>query len=82
MVSIIVSIFNKENSLKKCVESILSQTYRDLEIILVDDGSTDVSSQMVDSYAKRDSRVIAIHQENAGEGGQEMLASMLRMVSI
>ena len=68
-VSIIVPVYNLENFISKCVDSLLSQTFKDLEIILVDDGSTDSSSQICDNYAKKDSRVKVIHQENKGLSG-------------
>lgn len=66
MVSIIVPIYNREKYLKRCIDSIVAQTYSDLEIILVDDGSTDGSSQICDEYAASDSRISVIHQQNAG----------------
>lgn len=65
-VSIIVPIFNSAKSLERCVESILGQTYRNIEIILVDDGSTDRSRSICDEFAKRDSRIIVLHQDNSG----------------
>ena len=66
MVSIIVPIYNVEQYISKCIESILAQTYRDFELILVDDGSPDMCGTICDEYARTDSRVYVIHQENKG----------------
>lgn len=65
-ISVIVPIYNSERTLKECVDSILAQTYSDFELILVDDGSKDASSQICDSYASQDSRVISLHKANGG----------------
>ena len=65
-VSVIIPIYNVEKYLKACVDSVLGQTYQDLQIILVDDGSTDRSGKICDDYAQIDDRVTVIHQENAG----------------
>ncbi len=65
-VSVIVPVYNVENYLEKCLDSIISQTYKNLEIILVDDGSTDSSGKICDSYAKKDKRIKVIHKENGG----------------
>lgn len=66
MISVIVPIYNSEKYLKKCIDSIKNQTYKDLEIILVNDGSTDNSPKICDEYAKIDNRIKVIHQENGG----------------
>ena len=66
MISIIVPIYNIEKYLPQCIESIIGQTYNDLDIILVDDGSTDASSIICDEYAKKDSRIRVIHKKNEG----------------
>lgn len=66
LISIIVPVYNVEAYLDRCMESILKQTYERLEIILVDDGSTDSSGKKCDDYAKLDSRIKVIHKENGG----------------
>lgn len=66
-VSIIIPIYNTEKYLKRCLDSVVNQTYKNLEIILIDDGSTDNSPKIIDTYAKKDSRIKAIHQKNAGQ---------------
>lgn len=66
LISVIVPIYKVEKYLAQCVDSILAQTHKDLEIILVDDGSPDGCGAMCDEYAKRDSRVRVIHKENGG----------------
>lgn len=65
-VSIIVPVYNREKALKRCVDSILNQDHRDIEVILVDDGSRDDSFKIISEYARNDERVIAIHKENGG----------------
>lgn len=65
-ISVIVPIYNTEKYLHRCVDSILNQTFRDFELILVDDGSTDSSSEICEEYAKNDGRVKVIHKENGG----------------
>ncbi len=67
LVSVIVPVYNAERFLEKCIESIRSQSYSNLEIILVDDGSLDHSGEICDHYAEMDSRIIVTHQENRGQ---------------
>lgn len=66
LISIIVPVYNVEKYLGKCLESLLNQTYKNLEIILIDDGSTDNSGKLCDIYQKQDNRVVVIHKENGG----------------
>lgn len=66
LVSIIVPVYQVKEYIEECVESLLAQTYTNLEILLVDDGSTDGSGAMCDEYAAKDNRVRVIHQENQG----------------
>ncbi|BDD43004.1 glycosyltransferase family 2 protein [Streptococcus ruminantium] len=66
LISIIIPIYNVEKYLKDCVDSILEQTYSNLEIILVDDGSTDLSGSICDSYLEFDDRVVVYHKKNGG----------------
>lgn len=68
LVSIVVPVYRVEAYLDRCMESLLTQTHRNLEIILVDDGSPDRSGEMCEEYAARDDRVSVIHQANAGAG--------------
>lgn len=66
LISVIIPVYNVEKYLEKCVTSVVNQTYRKLEIILVDDGSTDASGQICDKYAQIDSRIVVIHKKNGG----------------
>ena len=68
-ISVIIPVYNVEKFVKRSVESALNQTYKDLEIILVNDGSTDKSGEICDNYAKKDKRIKVIHQENKGISG-------------
>lgn len=66
MISIVVPVYKVEKYLERCVNSLLNQTYQDIEIILVDDGSPDLSPELCDKYAKKDNRIVVIHKENGG----------------
>ncbi len=66
LISVIVPVYNVEKYINKCVDSIINQTYKNIEIILIDDGSTDKSCVICDEYIKKDNRIKVIHQENSG----------------
>lgn len=66
MISVVVPVYNVEAYIEKCVMSVCNQTYRDLQIILVDDGSTDLSGHICDQMAKQDQRITVIHKRNGG----------------
>lgn len=66
LISVIVPVYKVEKYLKQCLDSIINQSYKNLEIILVDDGSPDNCGQICDSYAIKDSRIIVIHKQNCG----------------
>ena len=66
LVSIVIPVYNVEKYLRQCLDSAINQTYKNLEIFLVDDGSTDRSGQICDEYKKIDDRIIVIHKENGG----------------
>lgn len=68
LISVIIPVYNTEKYLDACVESVAGQTYDNLEIILVDDGSADNCPAMCDEWARRDSRIRVIHKENGGQG--------------
>ena len=67
-ISVIIPVYGVEKYLDKCVESVVNQTYKDIEIILIDDGGKDKCPEMCDDWAKRDNRIIVIHKENGGQG--------------
>ncbi|WP_346687337.1 glycosyltransferase family 2 protein [Megamonas hypermegale] len=66
IISIIVPVYNVEKYLKRCIESMLNQTFKDFELLLLDDGSTDSSGSICDKYAKKDTRIIVKHKKNQG----------------
>ena len=66
MISVIVPVYNTEKYLRRCIDSILAQTYKDFELILIDDGSTDNSGLICDEYEKNYNRIRVIHQQNSG----------------
>lgn len=68
LISLIVPVYNVEKYMDKCIESIVNQTYKNLEIILVDDGATDGSGEKCDAWGKKDDRIKVIHKENGGLG--------------
>ena len=68
LITIIVPVYNVEKYIRECIDSLLNQTYKNLEIILVDDGSKDKSGEICENYANADSRVKVIHKENEGLG--------------
>ena len=73
-VSIIVPVYNGEKVLPHCIESIINQDYKDIEIILVDDGSKDDSFKVISEYAKKDDRIVPVHKENGGVSSTRNLA--------
>ena len=68
LVTVIVPVYNVEQYLERCVESIRNQSYKNLEIILVDDASPDESPKICDEYAEKDGRIKVIHKQNGGLG--------------
>ncbi|MCR5602816.1 MAG: glycosyltransferase [Lachnospiraceae bacterium] len=66
LISVIIPAYNAEKHLERCLDSVCGQSYKDLEILLVDDGSSDSTPQICDSYAKKDGRIKVIHKENGG----------------
>lgn len=66
LITVIIPIYGVEKYLEKCVDSVLSQTYHNIEILLVDDGSPDRCGEIIDEYEKKDSRIVALHKENGG----------------
>ena len=69
LISVVIPVYKVEEYLDQCVGSVLKQTYENIEVILVDDGSPDACPQKCDEYAQLDRRVRVIHQENAGLSG-------------
>jgi len=67
LISIIIPVYNVERYLHQCIDSVINQTYKNLEIILVDDGSSDSCPAICDNYAQKDGRIIVIHKKNEGQ---------------
>ena len=67
LISVIIPVYNSEKYLERALDSVLNQTYKDLEIIVVDDGSTDGSGKIIAKYQKKDPRIISIRQKNSGQ---------------
>lgn len=72
-ISVIVPVYNVEKYLRRCIDSILAQTFTDFELLLIDDGSKDKSGEICDEYAKKDSRVRVFHKENGGVSSARQL---------
>lgn len=68
LLSVIIPVYNTEKYLERCISSVVTQSYKNLEIFLVDDGSTDRSSEICDNWAERDSRIHVCHKINEGPG--------------
>ena len=66
MLSVIVPVYNVKTYIDRCIQSILTQSFRDIELILIDDGSTDGSAKMCDEWAAKDNRIVVIHKKNGG----------------
>lgn len=67
-ISVVIPVYNVEKYISECLDSVINQTYKNLQIILVDDGSTDFSGKICDVYAEKDNRITVVHQKNAGAG--------------
>lgn len=79
VVSIIIPVYNVEEFIFKTVKSVMNQDYKDIEIILVDDGSPDNSAKIIDELAKRDDRIVCVHKDNGGVSSARNVG--LRMAS-
>lgn len=73
-ISVIIPVYNVEKYLKRCVDSVLNQTYKNLEVVLVDDGSTDSSGKICDEYLNIDSRIVVYHKQNGGQSSARNVA--------
>ena len=74
LVSVVVPVYNVASYLEQCLDSVVNQTYKNLEIILVDDGSTDGSGAICDRYAEQDGRIRVVHKENGGQSSARNIA--------
>lgn len=73
LISVIIPAYNAEKTIKNCIESVLKQTYENLEVIIIDDGSVDKTSEIVKKYAEKDPRIILLHKENGGQSSARNL---------
>ena len=85
LISIIIPVYNVKEYVEKCIKSVINQTYKNLEIIIIDDGSTDKSGEICKKYKKVDDRIIFIHKENGGLSsarnvGINMLVLLIQMI--
>ena len=78
-ISVVVPVYNAERYLKKCIHSVIRQEYSDWELLLIDDGSTDGSGGIMEVAAKKDNRIIAVHQQNVGPGSARNKGSPLEV---
>ena len=76
-ISVLIPVYNVEDYLERCLDSVIGQIFSDLEILCVDDGSTDRSGEILDRYAEQDKRLRVIHKENSGYGSSMNLALSL-----
>lgn len=67
-ISVVIPVYNAKRYLRQCIQSVLNQTFQDFCLVLVDDGSSDGSGKICDTYAAKDSRICVIHQPNQGTG--------------
>lgn len=65
-VSVIITTYNRANLVSRAIDSVLNQTYKDFELIIIDDGSTDNTKSLIDSYLQKDKRIVYFYQENKG----------------
>ena len=77
MITMIIPVYNAERTIARCIDSVLKQEYTNFELLIVDDGSTDNSGAICDSYEEKDSRIRVIHQENSGVSASRNLALSL-----
>ena len=68
LISVVIPVYNAEPFLRECLDSCLSQSYTNIDVIVIDDGSTDRSAAIIDGYARKDNRITAIHKANEGYG--------------
>lgn len=77
LISVIIPVYNIEKYLNECLDSVINQSYNNLQIIIIDDGSTDKSGIICDEYANSDSRIIVKHKENSGVSASRNIALSL-----
>lgn len=82
LVSVIVPVYNRENYIEQCIRSLINQTYNNIEVIIVDDGSTDKSGNICERMASEDERIIVIHKKTAEYLTQGMLEYLVQKANI